>query len=490
MSTACLSDIAWVLVRPEKREEWLVAEHFAAIGAPERADILVRRISEAEKIKKQSAAANIAGHTLAYQVVAGNTAAIAAATDQQVIARAAHRTLGYIDERGQRIKLGFGQGNSLLSAPPEMNQRLLARWDELIRTGAAYGPLPSEYGRVGLAESWFLAGDTSRAGAALDGIELKSKRCDRSLVALLLRFGEPERALASAKSDEHGKSRAMCELDVAGWLYGKGRTHEAIRVARTAADELASAKDYRRLAQVIELLVALNQVDLAREYAVQSEEAGWKEFMAVFNMSTVGGMFGVIGDLDRCQRLQARALGLSVPEGEKVDWSKLRHRATWEGGVFDLGKALTNEVAAQRIGCGDRTGLADIDNRTLALHYCSLYKRGYVKPADLQGRRPMHDDDFAESDLVNNAAECHFELGERDMALSLLAQLREEAVRSMDYATAHAAAELSCVYSSQADCSSAIRVAGQALLKAVDERRLSAYTVLIFADNWRKWTGN
>jgi hypothetical protein len=102
----------------------------------------------------------------------------------------------------------------------------------------------------------------------------------------------------------------------------------------------------------------------------------------------------------------------------------------------------------------------------------------------------MHDDDFAESDLVNNAAECHFELGERDMALSLLAQLREEAVRSMDYATAHAAAELSCVYSSQADCSSAIRVAGQALLKAVDERRLSAYTVLIFADNWRKWTGN
>ncbi|HZT63897.1 MAG TPA: hypothetical protein VFA36_12220, partial [Burkholderiales bacterium] len=69
-----MSDIAWALVRPEKGEEWIVAEHFAAIGAPERADILVGRISEAEKTKKQSAAANIAGHRLAYQVVAGNTA--------------------------------------------------------------------------------------------------------------------------------------------------------------------------------------------------------------------------------------------------------------------------------------------------------------------------------------------------------------------------------------------------------------------------------
>src|SRR5688572_30037154 len=222
VSSECLSDIAWVLVR-QGEDDWLAAPHFAAVGEQERAEVLVNRIPATEDTRRQHAAAYVAGQLLAQELSRGQTSALSTISDQQVIAIAAGRLLGYLDDarfRGRRIKVGFGQGNARLAVRADVAHMLVMRWDELVRQGARYGRLPTSYGRIGLAEMWLLLGEPERARATIKASYPSTGDCDRKLVAIYLRLGEPDQALASAANDS--RARGLCKNDVAQWLHASG----------------------------------------------------------------------------------------------------------------------------------------------------------------------------------------------------------------------------------------------------------------------------
>jgi hypothetical protein len=485
----CFADIAWGLVRQEDKPLGQLAQGFAHVAQWQRADELLRQISPENASLGQMANARVAGERLARALSEGEVSGLQRVNDQMVVADTADRLLGYLDDgRGRRINRGFRDGSGTLKVNTSIATTLLERWEQLLSNKARYGFLSSEYGRPGLGEKWMILGNKERARLAIEPAAANTAYCDKQLIDLWLRLNAPLRALELIKNYE-ATDRGYCAIRIANWYKAQGDGLQAVATASAAAEDLLAAKQYDELVEAVELLADLKQTDLAKKFAARAEQIGWNDIMSVFNVSIAGEMFGRAGDLYECQRLQAKALGIDIKPGEVVDWSKLRVRASWEGGIFDLGKSLTNEVAVRRIGCGDRSALAQVDRRTLSQNYCDLYRRGRLQPEDMSAgiAHAVRADDAPPWWLYDSAAECHFESGEQTVALSFLDPLSVYALTSLDYAAAHSAAELACVYASTDRCGDALKTAGRALIKAVSEHHLPASTVIEFAETWQKW---
>jgi tetratricopeptide (TPR) repeat protein len=488
LTTQCLADIAWALVREKDISSIELPQRFAMVAQWQRTDELLSRIPQSESFSKQLANIYVSAERLARALSEGHVSGLQRERDQMVVARAANRLLGYLsDDRGRRINHGFGDYGGTLKVSSSIARTLLERWERLIAERAPYGLIKNpDYGRAGLGEKWLILGENERARVVIDTAIARGGTCDSKLIDLWLRLNAPARALELIKNYEP-TARGYCTFYIAKWYKMQGDVPLAVAAAADAGEDLLVAKKYDKLVEVVELLADLNRTDLARQLATRAEQVGWNDIMSVFNVSTAGEMFGRAGDLNECQRLQAKALGVQTIPGEVVDWSRLPNRASWEGGIFDLGKALTDQVVVRRIGCGDRSALAYIRYRVLSQNYCDLYKRGRISPTDMTNIPSTRDDDAPPWLLSNKAAECHFELGENTMALPLFEQLRRHAAASMDYGAAHSAAELACLFTSEDLCKSTLRTAGQALIRSVSERKVSAYSVIGFAETWQKW---
>jgi len=487
MTAECLSEIAWSLSREEDRDFHLgqLAQEFARLRQWERAEALLSRVSSNGAPLAQLSAEIVAAERLAAELAQGNTSALQQVQGTRVLHWTASRLIGYprrdgIVHRARRIEEGFRGGGRVLHANRSVKVALLEQWERLQNQGPAYL-------KVDLATKWFLLGEAERARRVIEVVALS--QVDRDLVELWLDLGDADRALELVKPLKP-RHRGFLKLFVAKWLNGRGYPQRAAAVALEGAEDLLADRDFEHLTMAGELLAEMKRPDLARAIATKSEPESRKEDgFRRFNLSAAGEMAGFAGDLEECLRLQAEATGVQSKQGEIVGLGLVSGLVQYgAGGLFNLQGELKQQVAARRVRCGDRSALADIDNRWLSRNYCDYYRRGLITPEQLDERRDKYSKDDAPRWLLfDSGSECHFERGERVIGTALLQRLLKNVRSSPDFFASRSAAEVACVYGPSEMCRAALREAGTELIGEVSDRGLSAQNVAEFANTWGVW---
>jgi tetratricopeptide (TPR) repeat protein len=486
INSTCLADIAWSLAREEKRGFNLgqLAPQFARLRQWSRADELLRKIPSESDASSNLPLKYVAGERLAVALSMGNVDPLKSVQDSFVLSITASRLLGYsprenvVSSDGFGKRLNEGLWLSTLKASRSTKLALLNHWERVANRSAD---------DLKLANNFLILNEAGRARRVADRIVLKPNDVGRDLVELWLGLGEPRRAFEVIK-DFDPRDRGLYKILVAKSLSKTGKAQEASAMALEAANDSFDASDYERLLMTVELLVEMNRLDLAKQITAKADQQseGQGPFRP-FNISAVGEMYGWTGDLQACLRLQAKALGVASTKGEVIAWGLVSGPIGYSSnGMFNLGPELRQDAAARSIRCGDRGAMKEIDNRRLARNYCHYYRRGLVKPEYLEQRPQKRiDSDAPRSLLFEHAAECHFELGETEVASSLLQRLVEDAKSSADFHAAYSAAELACVYGPRQVCRETLGVAGDVLIRSVQSRKLSAQQVVEFAAVWQ-----
>jgi len=474
ITAKCLADISWALSQEEKRGFNLgqLAPIFAQLGQWDRADSFLAKMPSNDivsKVSKDGQVKYVEAERLAAALSAGKVGALRPIQDPFILSWAASRLLGYLprenvvasDRIGKRLNEGLWK--RLLPADRPIKLALLKHWERVLDQSPTYL-------KVSLADKFLLLGEATQARRVAKRIKPKPDDVGRDLIELLLRLGEPTRALDAIEVSSP-RSRGLYRTLVAKYLDTQGKSEEASKVALDAADDSFGVNDFDRVLTTVELLAEMNRVDLAKKITAKADQLSETQGrFRSFDISAVGEMYGWAQDLQACLRLQAKAGAIGYSGG----------------GMFDLGPELKENVATRSLRCGDKAALKAVNNRWLARGYCDFYRRGLVSTEYiLQRPQKLTDDDAPRSLLFERAAECHFERGESAVALSLLHRLLDEARLSADFHAARSAAELACVFDSRKLCGEVLEMAGQVLIKAVAARKLSAQHVVEFAAVWQ-----
>jgi hypothetical protein len=481
VTSECLANIAWSLARNEDRSFELgqLAQRFARLRQWGRADELLKRVPPKDATSATSSFRHVAAEQLAVAIASGDLSALRSVQDKVVLSWAAARLLGYPartsivsgDRIGRRLNEGFWL--TIIQADRSRSLALVDHWERITRDDDA------NLHKERLASNLLLLDEPARARRIAERIVPKADDVGRNLVELWLRLGDPDRALAVIKS-LNSRHKGLFKIIVARSLHDRGKSAEAIAVA------LEAAGDGNRLMSA-QFLVDIGRKDLVTQISLEAERLSENPNpFRPFDLSEAGAIHGLAGNEQECLRFQARALGAEPKPGEVVAWGLITGPVMYRGGKFDLGPELMQQVAARRFLCGDQTALKDMDNRWLGRNYCEYYRRGKVKPRDIDARpHKRNDDDAPRSFVVESAAECHFERSENAMADPLHQRLADEAKSSGDFHLAKSAAELTCVYRSQKHCAEALHAVARILIASAAKRNLPAQQVAEFAVIWR-----
>ena len=489
ITAECLADIAWNISQGERRAFNLgqLARAFARLGQWRRVEDLLARLPKdntASKVSDDLAVKYVNAERLAASLAADKLDALPPVKDPVILSVAAARLLGYLprenvvasDRRGKRLNEGLWK--NILPASRRSKLALLEQWDGVFDESPTYL-------QVSLANNYLLLGDVHHAQRLATRIQPKRTDIGRDVVELWLRLGEPKRALEVIDVFEP-RYRGLYKTMVAKSLGARGELDKAGKLALDAADDSFTANDFGGVLTTVELLAEMKAVDVAKQITLKAERLSeTKGPFRPFDVSTVGEMYGWIGDSRACLRLQAKALGVQPQSGKVIAWGLVSGPIGYgTGGPFDLGPELKQNVASRSLRCGDRGALDSIDNRWLARNYCDYRERGLVSPRDLEKR--SDNDEAPRSLLWDAAAECHFEHQENEIASSFLHRLLIEQTKpSANFHTARSASELACVFGPPTVCRGSLQIAGQVLINAVAERQLSPQHVVEFAAAWQ-----